>query len=111
MKLVSGSSLIAATAILAVLTGGMYVSRWDITLTETTASDKAKRIFAAYLKDAGLVRSAFHDPFVEMSNGDALVNFRLRSLGEEGVIVPLGKNGSTGIAPHIPSHDFRAVTR
>jgi hypothetical protein len=86
--------------------GGVYGSYSEIFLTKATAAEGAVALFVLYLKDMGMSRSAFGDPFVEISNGDALVSFRLLSAEDEGVIVSLGRDGSEAISPNIPSHDF-----
>jgi hypothetical protein len=75
-------------------------------LTKQSGVDQAEQLFARYLKDTGQRRSEFGKPVVEIANGDALVTFRLLSLDDEGVIVTLGKNGSEGISPNVPSRDF-----
>jgi len=86
--------------------GAISDSRSETRFTQASATERAERIFAAYLNETGLKRSAFSEPFVEISDGNALVNFQLRSSEDEGVIISLGNDGSRGISPNIPSHDF-----
>jgi hypothetical protein len=85
---------------------GVYGSCSETFLTKATAAERAEQLFGLYLKDTGVSRSAFGGPFVEMSNGNALVSFRLLSSEDESVIVSLSKDGSEGISANIPSHDF-----
>jgi hypothetical protein len=78
----------------------------DLHYTDATAVAKAEDILRAYLSEAGYKRSEFAPPFVELANGDALVYFRLLSSSDESIMISLGKDGSVGIAPNIPSRDL-----
>jgi hypothetical protein len=74
--------------------------------TELTAKEKAEKIFCPFLADARLTRTDFGSPVVELTNGDALVSFKSMSTPGESVVITLGKDGSQGISPLLPSLDF-----
>jgi len=74
--------------------------------TELSAGERAEEIFRSFLADERLKRTDFGAPVVELTNGDALVSFTLMSNHGEAVFITLGKDGSQGVAPLLPSHDF-----
>jgi hypothetical protein len=63
-------------------------------------------LYVAFLADVRLKRTDFGPPVVELTNDDALVSFKSMSTPGESVLITLGKDGSQGIAPLLPSLDF-----
>lgn len=74
--------------------------------TELAAREQAEKIFHSFLADEGMKRADFGTAIVELTNGDVLVSFKSVSTPGESVVITLGKDGSQGIAPLLPSHDF-----
>ena len=78
----------------------------DTPLTEVMARQRAELILRKYLAETKMNRSELAEPFIELHDGDALVSYRLRNNVHEGIVITLGKDGSEGVSPNIPSKDF-----
>jgi hypothetical protein len=107
MRLISVIAGACALAVVLIMTWGANVTH---DYTEASARQEGEKLFIGYLSEIGMQRSDFGPAVVELADGDALVSFRSTALDDEDVVITLGKDGSQGISPYLPSRDFKDPT-